>query len=331
MLGVDGGNTKTLAVVADAASGEVLGCGRAGIGDIYAHGEAAAFAQIGEAVGAALAAAGAAPEDVAAAVFSLAGADWPEDFVLLRGELPRRLALPVDAVTDVVNDAIGALRAGVEDWAGLSIVLGTWCAVGARTVAGGLYHLGFWPDGAGARDLGEDALKAVYRADLGLAPTTALSDRALARFAAATPMELLHQFTRRGGREEAETAWLAPDVLDVAADGDPVALAIVRRQAEIVGAYARISAARVGLPLAGTPVVVSGGVLTHASPLLRELIMDELPGTERVRDAPAPVAGAVALALDSLGARGDAAAVGAALPSSLFERSPAWAASPSTR
>ena len=89
MLGVDGGNTKTLAAVAD-EPGRTLGMGRAGAADIYnAPKPAVAVEAMAAAVEQALAAAGVPAGELAAAVFSLAGADWPEDFTLLEGTLPR--------------------------------------------------------------------------------------------------------------------------------------------------------------------------------------------------------------------------------------------------
>ena len=157
VLGVDGGNTKTLAVVAD-ADGRVIGTGRAGCGDIYgAESPDAALRAIADAVAAALGAG-----SVDAAVFSLAGADWPEDFEMLERELRARLGLP--GVVVVVNDALGALRSGSPDWTGMSVVSGTHNAIGARHPDGRVFHLGWWPDGGGARDLGSGGLRAVYRA-----------------------------------------------------------------------------------------------------------------------------------------------------------------------
>src|SRR5713101_4421910 len=86
VLAVDGGNTKTIALVA-ALDGTVLGAGHGGCGDIYnaAPGDgatdpaAAALANVERSVMAALQAAQAAPSDLAAGVFNMAGADWPED------------------------------------------------------------------------------------------------------------------------------------------------------------------------------------------------------------------------------------------------------------
>jgi N-acetylglucosamine kinase-like BadF-type ATPase len=77
VLAVDGGNTKTIAVVAG-ADGRVLGTGRAGCADIYnAPTPDRALDAIAAAVGAALAEAGMRADELAAAAFGLAGADWP--------------------------------------------------------------------------------------------------------------------------------------------------------------------------------------------------------------------------------------------------------------
>ena len=124
----------------------------------------------------------------------------------------------------VVNDALGALRGGSPDWTGVAVVSGTYNAIGARHPDGRVFHLGFWPDGAGGRHLGGEALDAVYRA----APRHRARDRAdraraRALRRAPTRSTLLHAFTRRGGLGEAEQDRLAPVLLDAADDGDAVA------------------------------------------------------------------------------------------------------------
>jgi N-acetylglucosamine kinase-like BadF-type ATPase len=328
VLAVDGGNTKTLAAVAD-ARGVTQGSGWAGTSDIYntpTPGEA--IDAIATAARQALAAAGVKGDAVGAAAFSLAGADWPEDFVLLEGGLRERLGLPAPPL--VVNDAIGALRAGSPDWTGISVVSGTYNAVGARHPDGRVFHLGFWPDGAGGRDLAREGLRAVYHAALGMAPPTALTERALALFGAADAIALLHEFTRRGGLPEAAQDRLAPVVLDVADAGDPVARGIVEAMGQVLGEQARACAGQIDLPLGGTRVVLTGGVFSHPTERLAAATMAELPGAVPVRHGPPPLAGALLLALDRLGARVDEAAVAAGLPFPAPDgRSAPWAASPS--
>ena len=93
VLGVDGGNTKTLAAVAG-ADGVTRGIGRAGCSDIYnAATPERGIDEMEAAARQALAAAGVGAEAIGAAAFSLAGADWPEDFALLEPALRDRLGL----------------------------------------------------------------------------------------------------------------------------------------------------------------------------------------------------------------------------------------------
>ena len=222
LLGVDGGNTKTIAVVVT-GEGAVLGTGRAGCGDIHnARGPEAAVTEIARAVGAALAEAGTGAGDLAAAAFSLAGADWPEDFDYLRRELRVRLGLLEDP--EIVNDAVGGLRSGTDDMVGVSVVIGTYSALAGRNAAGELFHFGFWPDSTGAHGLGSHALAAIWRHMLGLGPETTLLGRALDRWGCESAEELLHALTRIGGPDESEAGRFADAVLDEAEAGDEVAL-----------------------------------------------------------------------------------------------------------
>jgi N-acetylglucosamine kinase-like BadF-type ATPase len=323
VLAVDGGNTKTIAAVAD-ADGVTRGIGHAGTSDIYnAPTPEAGMDEIQDAARQALATAGVTADAIGAAAFSLAGADWPEDFALLEPGLRDRLGLADTPL--VVNDALGALRTGSPDWTGIVAVSGTYNAVGARNARGEVFHLGFWPDGAGGRHIARAGLKAVYRAALDMGPATALSERAFALFGVEDAIALLHEFTRRGGLEESDQDRLAPVLLDLADEGDAVAQAIVAEAGRVLGTQARASAAQLGMPLEGTRVVLTGGVFEHPTDRLAVATMAELPDAEPVRGGPPPIAGALLLAYDRLGLAIDASRVAAGLPAS-DGRSARWAA-----
>jgi N-acetylglucosamine kinase-like BadF-type ATPase len=312
LLGVDGGNTKTIAVVTR-SDGTVVGVGRGGCADVHnAPTPEAGVDEIVASVDAALAAAGADAADIGSATFSLAGADWPEDFVYLRLELARRLGLGAEPA--IVNDAVGAIRSGSPDGTGIAVVCGTGGAVGARNANGDVYHYGFWPDGTGGAALGSQGLAAVWRADLGVGPETTLTGRALDRWASPDPVALLHDFTRLDAPPipSSEKALFAEVVLDEAAVGDPVAVEIVRTAGTRLGDYGRISAARVGLVECFT-VVLCGGVLRHPSALLRETILGRLPAGRPVEATAEPVVGAVVMAADAAGVSLELDAVNTAL------------------
>jgi N-acetylglucosamine kinase-like BadF-type ATPase len=302
LLGVDGGNTKTIAIVSH-PDGAVVGTGTGGRADI--HGATSPSAGVDEIVGAAsgaLVAADARAADLAAAAFSLAGADWPEDFEFLRRELTARLELPCAPL--VVNDAIGPIRCGTDDGVGVAVVCGTYGTAGARNSAGDVYHFGFWPDSTGAWGLGSEGFRAVLRASLELGPPTSLTERALALWGASDVRDLLHSFTRldRPCIPTSDRALLAEAVLDEAGAGDPVAVEIVQSAGEVVGDYARVCAGQTGQLGSPVPAVLCGGVFRHPSTLLRASILSRLPEAVPVYPAVDPVVGALLLAADSVGA-----------------------------
>ena len=302
LLGVDGGNTKTHALVTD-ADGSVLGTGDAGTADIHNSTPESALKEILGACREALAAADAGAADLAASGFSLAGADYPEDFELLRAELRERLGLADDPV--IVNDAVGALRCGTDDSVGVAAVLGTYCAVAGRNADGDLFHFGFWPDSTGAYTLGSEALAAIWRHMLDLGPSTSLIGRALERWNCADVDELLYEFTRIGGHPPSEPGRFADAVLDEAEAGDAVAREIVEMVGRRLGDYARVCAARTGQLGSPFPLVLTGGVLRHPSLLLRAAIQERVPYGVAIYPDIEPVVGALLLAADHVGARPD--------------------------
>jgi N-acetylglucosamine kinase-like BadF-type ATPase len=300
VLGVDGGNTKTIAIVAT-AEGTVLGAGRAGPSDMYnAVSEAAALSEVRTAVTRALDKAGVDASELATGAFSMAGADWPEDFIFLNDTFR---GFGFGRVTHVVNDAIGALRAGTPDGVGVAVVLGTGIAIGARNAQGDIWYTGHWPVATGGAELGNRGLQAVYAGHLGLGPATSLEEGVLAFFGVPTVEDALHRCTARGfRRSQCDQARLAPVVLDYAARGDEVALVIVREAGEQNARVALFAARTLGLDQAPFRLVLAGGVLRHPSGLLRRTIRDyvkaEVPGILVVDDPPEPVVGAVLLAMD---------------------------------
>jgi len=300
-LGVDGGNTKTIALVAR-PDGTIAGAGRGGCGDIYGqNGPDGAIAEIRRAVQAALAAAGAQEHELVAGGFSLAGADWPEDFALFEAELGR---LGFGRTITVVNDALGALRAGAPGGVGVSLVCGTGIAIGARAADGRIWHGSFWLESLGAYELGRRMLRAILRAELAIEPPTALTARVLEHYGHAGVEQVLHAHTARGVPAP-DVGRLARVLLDEAARGDPTAYRIATEQGRAMGDYALAAARQVGL--LGTPftLVLAGGVLRHPARLLAETltarVREAAPDVQVVDSRFEPAVGALFLALDAAG------------------------------
>ena len=102
-------------------------------------------------------------------------------------------------------------------------------------------------------------------------------------------------------------------MLDEAEAGDRVARTIVQTVAGRMGDYARVCASRTGQLGAPFPLVLCGGVLRHPSPLLRSVLLSRVPDGQPVYPDVEPVAGAVLLAADRVGARPDLARLRASL------------------
>ncbi|WP_240740870.1 BadF/BadG/BcrA/BcrD ATPase family protein [Deinococcus sp. Arct2-2] len=307
VLGIDAGNTKTIALIAD-TSGRVRGWGRAGSSNIYVS-HSGSLAALEAAVMQASQSAGVKSLGVGsrerrpflAVTLSAAGADWPEDFEVLHDELRR---WDWAERGEVVNDAVGALRAGSMDGVGVAVVCGTSAGTAARAADGHTWHSSYWQEPEGAEQLAQLALRAVYRADLGIDPPTSLTGRVLAHFGCATVDALLHSFTARAQPPCAHLGRLARVLLDEAQAGDPASLRLVQQHGASLGDYALAAARKVGLT-GRYLLTTSGGVMRHASPTLREALLAQVreqhPEVAWQPSHHEPVFGALLLALELAG------------------------------
>ncbi|CAM4033865.1 N-acetylglucosamine kinase [Deinococcus marmoris] len=303
VLGIDAGNTKTIALIAD-LSGQVLGWGRAGRSNIYVQ-PARALAALATAVARARASAGLRDAPLKALTLSAAGADWPEDFGVLEAELKRWNWAEQAAV---VNDAVGALRAGSLDGQGVTVVCGTSAGIAARHPGGAVWHTSYWQEPEGADELAARTLRAVYRADLGLDPPTGLTLPVLSHFGCLDVEALLHALTRRNRRPPKRIGRLARILLDQAAAGDTTSLRIVRAHGVSLGDYALTAARKVGLD-DDYLLTTSGGVMRHPSPILRDALLARVrevhPQVRWQASHHEPVFGALLLALERAGVTAD--------------------------
>jgi len=310
VLAVDGGNTKTIALVAT-LDGTILGAGRGGCGDIYnAEGgtiwpdsAAAAVANIEYAVQSAMQAAQIQPADLVAAVFNMAGADWPEDFTYLQAEMEAR---SFGRTILVQNDALGVLHAGSSNNTGVSVVCGTGAATGARSADGRTWYSSCWQDQTqGGSQMAQKMLNAIYRSELGIEPPTTLTRRVLDFYGLSTVEEVLHMFTSwasREGHSSPNVSLLTPILLDEAQAGDSAARRIVEEHGKALGNYALAGARRVGLEGTAFTLVLAGGVLRHDSPLLADAIITQVrttsPEVQPTRYRFEPIIGVLFTALE---------------------------------
>jgi N-acetylglucosamine kinase-like BadF-type ATPase len=298
-LGLDAGGTKTEAVVCD-TSGAVCGFGASGRGNWEYDGLEPAVASLETAVEAALASAGARPDQISSAVFALAGLDWPVDSAKLE---PVVAAFGLGGRNTLVNDAFAALRAGCRAEHGAVSIAGTGSVTAARNRAGTTFRtmaIGFGERGGGS-DLVHEGLDAIARTRHGQAPPTLLEERFLAELGFATTDELFEAITRHG---LAPSSQLAPLVLRAAADGDAAAIAIAHEMGESLAA-AVVGVARI-LEMQDDvfEVVCAGGVHGAGSATLDEAFRTALeascPAAEPVALTAPPAIGAALLALEQI-------------------------------
>lgn len=256
VLGVDGGNSKVIALVAR-RDGSIVGAARrAGSADIYAD-ATAALELLRAVVDDALAGAGASGARLGTAAFSLAGADWPEDIEFLRSSLGD---LTVGAPPIIVNDAIGALTGAVPNGPAVVVSLGTGAATGARAVDGGTWHSSFWQVTQGAAELVQGVIGGLARSEMGIEAAPLLQARILEAMEASTVEAVVHRLTRRERASSESTRVAVRALFDAAESGDPIAERIVARHGTGIGEMAAAAARRVGIDREPYPLAFCGGV-----------------------------------------------------------------------
>lgn len=263
LLGVDGGGTKTEAVVA-ALDGTLLGRGFAASSNHQKVGMDGACAAISAAVHAAFADAGLAGATPAAVCLGISGIDRNEDVELFRPWAAR--CFP-GAPIALINDAELALAAGTPDGYGVGVICGTGSICTGRSRQGERARADGWgwllgDEGSGF-SIGQAAMRAVMRAYDGRGPATLLSGAVLAHWQLSSPEDLIERvYIRQAG--PADIAGLAAVVNEAAQEGDAVARAILEQAAEDLAVTIVTVARRLGYADA-VPCGLAGGVVVKSA------------------------------------------------------------------
>ncbi|MCT2590495.1 ATPase [Streptomyces sp. N2-109] len=305
-LAVDAGNSKTdVAVVA--ADGAVLGTARGGGFQPPVVGVETALDDLELTIARAARAAGTEPP-FALVSACLANADLPREEREVTAAVGRR---GWGRATHVANDTFAVLRAGLPDDGsvrrGVAVVCGAGVNCVGRADDGRVHRFpalgrlsGDWGGGGG---LSDEALWHAARAEDGRGECTELA-RALPAYFGLPTMYALIEGLHLGDVPVTRKHELAPLLFEVAAAGDPVARALVHRQADEIVALAAVTLTRLGLLAHATPVLLGGSVLAARHPMLHDRLTEGLAdraprATARLVSAP-PVLGAGLLALDEL-------------------------------
>lgn len=301
-LGVDIGATKTHALAAG-ETGKVVGFGQAGPGNHETVGYAGLAAALDVAVTEALAAAGLESEQIAGAGFGVAGYDWPsEREPTLRAIGSLGLRAPVEAV----NDTVLGLMAGASEGWGVAVVSGTGCNCRgwdrSRQREGKVTGHGLWMgEAAGAGELVFKAIQAIAQAWTRRGPSTRLAPAFVQYTGSHSTGEMLEMLTT--GQIEVR-ADAAPLVFQIAAQGDPVAIGLVRWAGCELGELACAVIRQLGFEELAFDLVLVGSMF-DAGPELTEPMQQTIhalaPGAHPVRLTAPPVVGAVLLGMEQAG------------------------------
>lgn len=304
-LGVDGGGTKTVALLAD-ADGHIVSAGRAGCSNYQSIGERAAGRELRAAIDGALEGAKIPLVDVASAGFGIAGADREQEMAIVE-QMVASVA-PVER-RFVENDALLVLRAATKEAVGVGLVAGT----GTNCVGRDRYGRRFQVGGMGpisgdvgyAEDLAMRAVGAAWMASDGRTAPSTLS-RAVPDALSVSRVEDIPQLLVRGELPEVLVRRVVERLFAEARAGDGAAQRILEDTGERLGSAA--AAVMRGLVLRGSnAVVVLGGAMFQAEghELLTEATRRRIRST--VNEAHVivlevqPVIGAVLFARDLVG------------------------------
>src|SRR5215217_5788385 len=291
LIGADVGGTKTAVGVSH--DGKIVG--RAdGPGAAVRPGRALASAStIVEVVRAALSDAGRLRGDVLVVGAAGAGRE-PERDELRTALRNENIASHVVVTTDIEVALTGAFDEGP----GIVVSAGTGSVAVGRDQSGKRLRIGGYgwqmgDEGSGYA-IGRASLGAVSRAFDGRSPPTTLSNRVLSATRSADFDALVRW---AAGASPAEVAALAPHVLAVAAEGDPLARGIAEYAARELSQLAICLLPKMEL----TPpvrVAITGGLLSPDQPLRRALLakLREEPAFQPSESAVDAVAGALLLA-----------------------------------
>jgi len=312
-LGVDGGATKTLAVVGD-ESGRVLGVGLGGPTNYQMTGLEVAMQNLSVAVGAALSMAGLGIESISHAVFGMAGADFPIDFENFNKGIS---SLYPGLTFQVTNDTWVGFRAGTEASYGGVVIAGTGANYAAaapdgRKITG--RGMGYeWGSAGGAGLLIRDAVHHAFRSHDGTGPKTGLEEAVLSLLGFPSYDDLslyVYEHQGRFGQIFTKAAQIVPALFQLALQGDAVSQDILVRTGTAMGEIIGGLMNNLGMGLIPADVVLVGSMFTKGvCPLMISAMKTAcqrsvpLAGFRVVEMEPA--GGAFLMALENMGIRGD--------------------------
>ena len=297
-LGIDGGGTKTHAVITT-SSYRVIGEGFSGAANPLRIGLAEAVSHIVQAVADACAQAGIELNDISWACAAIAGINHPIHYHTMKDALDEAMLV---AGLELVTDARAALEGALDGKAGIVVIAGTGSIVfgvnpdGRQARAGG-----FGPtlsDEGSGYYIAQQALKAVVSAFDGRSPKTIMSERICKKLGVASPSDL-PAVIYNSDAEPVEIASLAELVDEAARKGDAVAREILIRAGRELGRLAVSVIEKLSLQATAFHIACVGSVFQSGELVLeplRQAVGSVAPRAEIGSPLYSPAIGAAMLA-----------------------------------
>lgn len=305
VLGIDGGGTKTHAVILD-EQGRLLGTGAGGPSNYDDVGQRAAQEGINQAVDAARRMAGLSAPRFASVFLGMAGVVSPQDRQVIR-DIAQALDLAAPDAIGVDHDCRIALAGGLTGRPGIVQIAGTGSSTFGMNAAGEAWRSGGWghllADEGSGYWLGMQAMIAAVRSYDGRIAHTSLEERVLAELGLADMNEIMHRLYV-DHLSRSEIARLGPLVLAAAAEGDPHARALVRQGCDDMADCVLAVAQRLGMDDSPTELALAGGIFRAGDLVLApfaDAVHARLPHCRVTPAELPPVQGAGVLALEMLG------------------------------
>jgi N-acetylglucosamine kinase-like BadF-type ATPase len=310
-LGVDGGTTRTKAVVCD-DHGHVVGSGEGAASNYQIVGLDAAMAGVDEAVRTALAAAELSVSQVVHAVFGLSGMDMPMNRVRLEAGLAE--TFPGLSIR-LVNDTWIMLKAGTDKGWGIAVVCGggaNACACsrdGSWVTLRGLgYESGLR---GGGLDMLRDVLHVAFLSHDGTGPRSILEEAVLEVTGVSDYdtlqllfLEAMQDMVGHGELLQRALA-VIPRVFEGATAGDEPCKNILRLQAEALGEAVTGLVHKMRFEQEAVDVVLGGSIFKGANPLMVDrlalIVHESAPFARLTMPLLDPVLGACIMALEMSG------------------------------
>ncbi len=265
-LGIDGGGSKTIAVIVD-AEGNELGRGQADSSNHGVVGLQHAISHIYSAIKEAKQAAGI-TEALSTAWLGLAGIDSPNEHQLIFPHVQS-----VAQKVHLTNDADLVLSA-LDDLVGIALIAGTGSTTLGRDRHGASKRVGGWGhiigDEGSGYDIGCKALQAAVRAADGRGEATMLLDYILQHWHISDVNDILNKVYQH--TDNAKIARLSSLVFTAAREDDYMAKQIVQHAANELALAVIALSQQLDFKDISLPIALGGGLLLHESDFRAQVI-----------------------------------------------------------